>query len=152
MLDERRVLAKIDELDGYLAELRAVAPENLKEYGRIEKKRSCERLLQLGIECAIDICRILVSGLRLGLPADENDVFEKLNKKGILSSAMTRLLRQMRGFRNILVHEYASVDDELVFQYIKTRLRDFEKLRKEILKILTRLGNKHRGRGSGINN
>ena len=142
MLDEGRILAKIDELEGYLAELRTVAPENLKEYARIEEKRSCERLLQLCIECVIDICRILVSGLRLGLPADENDLFEKLNRKGIFSSTMTRLLRQMRGFRNILVHGYASVDDELVFQYVKTRLRDFEKIRKEILKILTRTGNK----------
>jgi uncharacterized protein YutE (UPF0331/DUF86 family) len=57
---------KMDELDGYLAELRAVPPENLEQYGMIEKKRSCERLLQLGIECVIDICRRLVSGMRLG--------------------------------------------------------------------------------------
>lgn len=142
MLDEERILAKLDELEGYLAELRAIAPENLKEYRRIEKKRSCERLLQLCIECVIDMCRILVSGLRLGLPADENDLFEKLNKNGIISSSVTRLLRQMRGFRNILVHEYASVDDELVFKYGKTRLGDFEKIRKQILDVLRRPGNK----------
>lgn len=30
MLDERRILAKIDELDAYLVELRAVAPDNLE--------------------------------------------------------------------------------------------------------------------------
>jgi uncharacterized protein YutE (UPF0331/DUF86 family) len=84
MLDEGRILAKIDELEGYLGELCMIAPRNLKEYGRIEKRRSCERLLQLCIECVIDICRILVSGLRLGLPADENDLFEKLNKNGIV--------------------------------------------------------------------
>jgi uncharacterized protein YutE (UPF0331/DUF86 family) len=142
MLDEGRILAKLDELEGYLAELRAIAPENLKEYRRIEKKRSCERLLQLCIECVIDMCRILVSGLRLGLPADENDLFEKLNKNGIVSSSVTRLLRQMRGFRNILVHEYASVDDELVFKYGKTRLGDFDKIRKQILEVLRSPGNK----------
>jgi uncharacterized protein YutE (UPF0331/DUF86 family) len=142
MLDEERILAKLDELEGYLAELRAIAPQNLKEYRRIEKKRSCERLLQLCIECVIDMCRILVSGLRLGLPADENDLFEKLNKNGIVGSSVTRLLRQMRGFRNILVHEYASVDDELVFKYVKTRLGDFEKIRKQILAFLRRPGNR----------
>jgi uncharacterized protein YutE (UPF0331/DUF86 family) len=146
MLDEERILAKLDELEGYLAELRAIAPENLKEYRRIEKKRSSERLLQLCIECVIDMCRILVSGLRLGLPADENDLFEKLNKNGIVTSSVTRLLRQMRGFRNILVHEYASVDDELVFKYGKTRLGDFEKIRKQILDVLSRPGNKREKR------
>ena len=142
MLDEERILAKLDELEGYLAELHAIAPENLKEYRRIEKKRSCERLLQLCIECVIDMCRILVSGLRLGLPADENDLFEKLNKNGIVTPSVKRLLRQMRGFRNILLHEYASVDDELVFKYVKTRLGDFEKIRKQILDVLKRPGNK----------
>ena len=142
MLDEERILAKLDELEGYLTELHAIAPENLKEYRRIEKKRSCERLLQLCIECVIDMCRILVSGLRLGLPADENDLFEKLNKNGIVTPSVKRLLRQMRGFRNILVHEYASVDDELVFKYGKTRLGDFEKIRKQILDVLRRPGNK----------
>ena len=65
MLDRRRIITKIDELDGYLAELREVMPDDLKQYGRIEKKRSCERLLQLCIECVIDICRIIVSGMRL---------------------------------------------------------------------------------------
>ena len=142
MLDEERILAKLDELEGYLTELHAIAPENLKEYRRIEKKRSCERLLQLCIECVIDMCRILVSGLRLGLPADENDLFEKLNKNGIVTPSVKRLLRQMRGFRNILLHEYASVDDELVFKYGKTRLGDFEKIRKQILDVLRRPGNK----------
>ena len=131
MLDERRILAKIDELDGYLSELRAVAPENLEQYGMIEKKRSCERLLQLCVECVIDICRILVSGMRLGLPSDENDLFLKLQKNRIVTSSMAGILRQMRGFRNILVHEYAAVDDELVFTFVKNRLGDFEDFKKQ---------------------
>jgi uncharacterized protein YutE (UPF0331/DUF86 family) len=136
MLDERRILTKIDELDGYLAELRTVAPENLEQYGRIEKKRSSERILQLCIECVFDICRILVGGLRLGLPADEKDLFVKLQKKGIVTSSMAGILRQMRGFRNILVHEYASVDDEVVFTIVKNRLADFEDFKKLVLKAL----------------
>ncbi len=136
MLDKPRILTKIDELNGYLAELRAVAPDNLEQYGRIEKKRSCERLLQLCIECVIDICRILVSGMRLGLPSDENDLFVKLQKKRVVTSSMAGLLRQMRGFRNILVHEYASVDDELVFTFVRNRLGDFDDFKKLVLKTL----------------
>lgn len=76
MPDERRIVTRIDELDGYLAELRAVAPENLEQYGMIEKKRSCEGLLQLCVECVIDICRILVSGMRLS-PSLWNPTFSK---------------------------------------------------------------------------
>lgn len=136
MLDKERILSKVDELDGYVDELAQIIPTDFEEYQRIEKKRSCERLLQLCIECAIDICKLFVSGLRLGLPSEENDLFDKMVKKGILSKKMNALLREMRAFRNILVHEYAVVDDELVFKTIKTRLGDFKKFKKEILDVL----------------
>ena len=69
MLDKERLLAKIDELEGYLGELEQVKPTSFEEYRKVEKKRSCERLLQLSIECMIDICALVVTGLRLGLPS-----------------------------------------------------------------------------------
>jgi len=138
LLDRKRILAKIDELDTYLDELVSVVPINLKEYQRIEKKRSCERLLQLSIECVVDICKLFVSGLRLGLPSEENDLFGKMYKKNILSKQMNAVLKEMKGFRNILVHEYAAVDDELVFKAIKTKLKDFRKFKKEILAALAK--------------
>ena len=45
VVDRERLLAKLDELDGYLRELRAIAPPRLENYRTIEKKRACERLL-----------------------------------------------------------------------------------------------------------
>ena len=50
MLDKERILAKIDDMNAYLNELRQVVTESFSDYQRIEKKRSCERLLQLCIE------------------------------------------------------------------------------------------------------
>lgn len=136
MLDRERVLGKIDELDSYLNEILQIIPESFQEYQSIEKKRTCERLLQLGVECTIDICRLFVSGLRLGLPSEENDLFAKLKKKGIISKDMASLLKEMRGFRNILIHEYATVNDALVYEALQTRLEDFKRFKKEILKAL----------------
>lgn len=78
MLDRERILAKLDELDGYVRDLRTIAPQDFTAYRQIEKKRACERLLQIAVECVIDICNLRVSGLRLGLPAEEDDLFEKL--------------------------------------------------------------------------
>jgi hypothetical protein len=43
MVDRDRVLAKLDEMRGYVAELRAIAPANLSEYRRTQTKRACER-------------------------------------------------------------------------------------------------------------
>jgi uncharacterized protein YutE (UPF0331/DUF86 family) len=136
MLDKDRILAKIDELDAYLGELKQIAPSGYDEYQQIEKKRSCERLLQLCIECVIDVCKLIVVQLRLGLPSEENDLFAKLEDKGLLSHQVAEVVRQMRGFRNILIHEYAAIDDELVYTYVNARLGDFESFKKEILTVL----------------
>jgi len=132
MLDKNRILSKLDELDSYLSELKIVMPKSYQEYaGSIEKKRSCERLLHILIESVIDICALIVKGLRLGLPAEEEDLFEKLEKKKIISKGMKEKLKSMRGFRNIMVHRYADVDDELVFDNLGN-INDLKEFRKEI--------------------
>jgi uncharacterized protein YutE (UPF0331/DUF86 family) len=82
VVDRDRVLAKLDELDGYLAELRSIAPSQFEEYLRVERKRACERLAQVAVEAALDVCALLVTGLRLGLPGEEDDlVFEVVSQR-----------------------------------------------------------------------
>ena len=133
MLDRERILAKIDILDRYLKELREILPTSFEEYKKIEKRRASERLLQVSIECVIDICGMLVTGLRLGLPAEEDDLFEKLEQAGIISSFRKQSLKKMRGFRNILVHEYGEVDDTIVYDVLQNNLNDFGAFKREIL-------------------
>lgn len=92
MLDKTRMLAKIDELEGYLKELKEIIPKDYDSYlASIEKRRACERLLQISVECVIDICSLFVSGLRLGLPSDESDIFERLFKNRIISEEMGKM-------------------------------------------------------------
>ena len=136
MLDRERILAKIDVLDGYLKELREILPADFGEYKKIEKRRACERLLQVSIECVIDICGLLVTGLRLGLPAEEDDLFEKLEQAGIITSLRKQSLKKMKGFRNILVHEYGEVDDVIVYEVLQNNLNDFDAFKQEILQAI----------------
>ncbi len=136
MLDRERVLGKLDEMNGYLVELRQIRPATIDEYRATEKRRACERLLQISVDCAIDICQLFVSGLRLGLPSRENDLFEKLTRHGIIERRMADALRRMKGCRNILVHEYGEVEDEIVFTTIRDRLGDFDDFSQVVLAAL----------------
>lgn len=136
-MDKNKILSKIDELNQYLDELEKIKPQDYKEYeNSIEKKRACERLLQISIESIIDICNILISSLKLGLPSDEEDMFKKLEKKKIITKNMTNILINMKGFRNILVHKYGTIQDELVFELLSEKLEDFDKFKKEILRVI----------------
>ena len=135
-LDRERILGKVDELDSYLAELKQIAPADFTEFKKIEKKRACERLLQLAVESVIDICNLLVSGLRMGLPAEEEDLFRKLIQGHVISERLGEKLKEMKGFRNILVHEYARVNDKIVYEATKTKFSDFDAFKEQILDFL----------------
>jgi len=138
VIDRERILVKLDELDGYLRELRSIAPAQLGEYQTIEKKRACERLLQVAVEATIDVCALLVAGLRLGLPGEEDDLFEKLLRREVISPSMAAVLKQMKGLRNLLVHEYGRINDEIVFETVRRRLGDFDTFKREVLDFLRR--------------
>ena len=136
MVDRERILAKLDELAGHLGELRSIVPSGFDDYLAVEKRRACERLLQISIEAVIDTCALLVTGLRLGLPAEEDDLFERLARRGVVSAAMAETLRRMKGLRNLLVHDYGRIDDRLVFETVRTRLGDFDEFKEEVLTFL----------------
>lgn len=136
MIDKNKILAKLDEIDSYLEEIDQIKPSSFEEYGKsIEKKRAIERLLQISIESIIDISYIIVSNLKLGVPSDEDVLFEELNSKKIVSDKLTTIIKEMKGFRNVLVHKYGKVDDEQVFDNLNN-LEDFKKFKEEILKFL----------------
>ena len=40
MVDKDRILAKLDQLEGYLQELRQILPESFKEHHKMKKKTS----------------------------------------------------------------------------------------------------------------
>ena len=91
--------------------------------------------MQICIETVLDICNIILSDLKLGLPSDEEDVFDKLSEKKVISKKLADILSEMKGFRNILVHKYGEVQDEKVFENLD-KLEDFDKFKDEIIKFL----------------
>lgn len=150
-IDKEKILSKIDQIDLYLEEIEKIKPIDYEEYKRsIEKKRACERLLQISIEAVIDISYIIVSNLRLGIPSDEDILFEKLKEEEIISEKVFIMLKNMKGFRNILVHKYGEVEDEKVFENLDN-LNDFEKFKQEILKFLKNNGPKYQSLQSYLN-
>ena len=75
------------------------------------------------------------SELNLGLPSTQEDLFQKLESSHIVSNQMMSNLK-VKSFRNIIVHRYGIVDDELVYEILKNNLGDFLDFKKEILEFL----------------
>ncbi len=139
-MNKNRILVKLDEIDGYLRELDDVVPASAEEYREsMVKRRASERLLHLAIEGTIDICAMLVKELRLGVPGKEEDLFDKLSGR-VLSAEMADRLREMKRFRNVLVHRYGTIDDGKVYTILSERLVDFEDFKQEVTDFLKKAG------------
>lgn len=88
--------------------------------------------LEYAIENVFDICSILNADLKLGIPEDESNIVGNLVNEGILSEGWTSKLRDMKAFRNILVHRYGSIDDKISFRILKDHVSDFSDFVNEI--------------------
>ncbi|MEN4017843.1 MAG: DUF86 domain-containing protein [Methanobacterium sp.] len=138
-MDKERIYAKMDEMEQYLKELQEIIPDSFESYkASIEKKRAIERLLQITIEAVMDICAMLVKELRLGLPSVEEDFLEKL-KENVLDPSLVEKLKEMKGFRNILVHGYSKIEDDKVFEILSKKLEDFQDFKMEVLEFLGKI-------------
>ena len=117
----------LNNLRGYLDKLSILAalPEEafLQEFTNVE---SAKRLLQVSIECCLDIAHHIVADEGYRTPVDNYDTFVVLSENGVLPTAFMPTLRQMVSFRNRVVHLYWDVDDATVYHIMQSDLGDFD--------------------------
>lgn len=120
-------------LDDYTAKLRELAETDREEYlSNYILRAAAERLLQLSIECCLDIGNHLIARSGFRSPKDYRDIFAVLAEEGLLSQELRPRLMNMAGFRNLLVHDYADLEDPVVFRILQRNLDDFEAFAKAI--------------------
>lgn len=76
---------------------------------------------QTAIEACIDAGQHAVAAIGLGRPATNAAVFRLLADHGTLPDDLADRLGRAVGFRNVLVHGYAEVDDRLVLEQLDDR-------------------------------
>ena len=69
-------------------------------------------------------------------PETYRETFSILAAHGVLPDEKVTDFENMASFRNMLVHHYESVEDEVVFGIFKNRLGDFDLFRESILEYL----------------
>jgi len=55
-----------------------------------------------------------------------------------LPQSMGNIIKELKGFRNIIAHRYGKIDDKLSFELIHENLGDFNKIIEKIETILDR--------------
>lgn len=129
-----RIRDKIEEIECYLGELSNFIPNNFEEYKTNPMAKSaCERHFEKIVEAAVDLAFLVIREKNLKKPEDDKAVFDVLRDNKIISKKLCEKLKDAKGMRNILTHQYGSIDDEIVFHSITEELEnDINKFIKEI--------------------
>lgn len=88
--------------------------------------------LTRAIQLCIDIGSHVISDSDEAAPATMGDVFTVLGRLGAITPATCEVMKKATGFRNIAVHNYASLDWEIIFAICKKSATDFRGFVKEI--------------------
>jgi uncharacterized protein YutE (UPF0331/DUF86 family) len=70
------------------------------------------------IEACIDAAHHVVADQGLGVPASNADAFRPLVGAGLTDTDLAATLAGAVGFRNVLVHDYAEVDERRVVAHL----------------------------------
>jgi len=83
------------------------------------------------IEACVDIAQHLCSTESLGTPKDNADAIRRIGSVGIINDTTAASVALAVGFRNVLVHEYVDVDDQIVIE----RLHNHEDLHEYVRQV-----------------
>jgi uncharacterized protein YutE (UPF0331/DUF86 family) len=118
---------RLDELSERLARLQALRDRTRTEFDQDPYLRDIvERNLEITAQCCIDISHRIIALENARKPVDYYDAILRMGELGVLPPDFARHLAPLAGFRNILIHEYLSVDWDHVYRHLQ-HLEDLER-------------------------
>lgn len=124
-----RINDKIKEIEIYLNELLEVMPRTFDEYKELKTKAACERYFEKIVEAVVDLAFLIIKQRRLKVPEEDKEVFDILLDENVISKELCERLKDAKGMRNLIAHEYGKIDDEIVFNSIVEELKKDKKFK-----------------------
>jgi len=101
----------------------------------LDLKGAVERYLYLVVQATIDLADIIISLKKLRKPSSMSESFKILSEENIIESGLRGKLVKMVGFRNVIAHDYEEIDENIVYDVLKNRLKDIREFIKVVEKI-----------------
>lgn len=139
MVDKALVFRKIASLSEYQKQVSEYSALTVEQYrGDWKIQRIVERTLQMMIELSADIANHVISDNGLRTPETYADTFRVLAENGILNQDQLAVMEKMAKFRNIVVHQYETVDAEIVILVLRRHLDDFSQFSDSVVQFINR--------------
>ncbi len=124
---------KLESLRRCITRVQQKMPESV---AALEADADTQDIIVLNLTRAVQVCVDLgthiISSTNEPAPQSMGEVFETLERLGVISHASGLALRKAVGFRNIAVHSYHAINWAIVYSIIDRHLEDFRQFAKEI--------------------
>lgn len=131
---------KMQRMVQYLDELEAMSHISLDEYlSEVRERRAVERLIQLIVDVAVDVNTHMVVDAGHPAPNDSRSSFMELGRLGALPPQIVKDIAPSVGERNIIVHQYEDLDDEIIHASIGQTLKLYREYVRCVLLYLEKI-------------
>lgn len=131
-----RILSKLTEAKDSIKVVEENLPENYEgfiEMSRLERD-GIYKNIEFSIQNILDICAIILKEEDLKVPGSDEAMLNELKEADVIDRDIIDKIKEMKGFRNVLVHRYGPLDDEKAYNDIKEGLEDFKMIFEEVIK------------------
>jgi len=132
MVDELRAMRLLSRVTTNVDQLEREAHTGLQHREQSTWLPGVKYLLQTAIEGCVDVAHHICAASGLGIPNDNGEAMTFLHRHGVIDAQVERAMRQAVGLRNVLVHEYIGVDDDIVL----ARIADLSDLRAYVRQVI----------------
>ncbi len=134
------ILIKLKEAAEAADTIEKNMPSSHQEFDKLGLvKDGIYKKTEYAIECIIDACAILNADHALGIPSDTDDIIENLRKAKLIKDETAETIREMKAFRNVLVHKYGKIENKKAYEEIKTGTCGIRETVKEMRKRIMQL-------------
>ncbi len=120
-----RIKDKIEEIEKLVEEMYGFMPQDVEDYIEDHKtKAACERYFEKITEAIVDIAFLIIKERGYKIPDEDKLAFDILSSVKIIPVELAQRLKNAKGMRNILAHEYGRVDDQIVFEALHEFFED----------------------------
>ena len=133
MPDRDVVLAKIAAIQKCLRRIKDVTDLDPDRLDELDIQDIFVLNLQRAIQSAIDLATHVVASEGLGISDTVRGNFVLLKNAKIITQSLSKKMQSMVGFRNIAIHDYQTLDVDILKSILSKHLKDLEQFYTTIL-------------------
>jgi uncharacterized protein YutE (UPF0331/DUF86 family) len=94
-----------------------------------------ERNIQVCTEFIVDFSSYILSKLKVEVPDTYREIIRKVREEGIIDENLEKKLQGIVGLRNIIVHMYADIDAEIIYDNLEDIIQTLREAAAKLLEF-----------------